>query len=692
MASSGEEVSSKQVILKGYVTGFPKESDMYVRTSPIKLKLPEDESSNNAVLVKNLYLSCDPYMRGRMANRPVDDPDFSPFTLDSPIVGHGVSEIVDSRHPGFKKGDLVWGRKMGWEEYSLIKEPEKLFRIHNTDVPLSYYTGILGMPGMTAYFGFYQVCSPKKGERVYISAASGAVGQLVGQFAKLMGCYVVGSAGSKEKVELLKSKFGFDDAFNYKEEHDLVAALKRYFPEGIDIYFENVGGKMLDAVLLNMRFHGRIAACGMISQYNLQQPEGVQNLTTVVFKRIRLEGFIVFDYFDQYPKFLDFVLPYIREGKIVYVEDITEGLEHGPSALVGLFSGRNVGKQVVKVTNEYFPEGIDIYFENVGGKMLDAVLLNMRLRGRIAACGMISQYNLHQPETIQNLTNIVYKRIRIQGFVVMDYFDQYSKFLDFILPCIREGKIVYVEDIAEGLESGPAALIGLFSGRNIGKQVVKDNLTFMYGVPSMPGMTAYFGFYQVCSPKKGERVYISAASGAVGQLVGQFAKLMGCYVVGSAGSKEKVDLLKNKFGFDEAFNYKEEPDLNAALGRYFPEGIDIYFENVGGKMLDAVLPNMRFRGRIAVCGMISQYNLDKPEGVFNLMTVVYKRVRIEGFVVTDYYDQYPKFLDFVLPCIREGKIKYMEDISEGLENGPAALVGLFSGQNVGKKLVVVARE
>uniref|UniRef100_A0A6N2LBU6 Enoyl reductase (ER) domain-containing protein n=1 Tax=Salix viminalis TaxID=40686 RepID=A0A6N2LBU6_SALVM len=1007
MATSGEEVRNMQVILKDYVAGFPKESDMNVKTGSIKLKLAEDESSDNAVLVKNLYLSCDPYMRGRMTNSPVDDPDFSPFTPGSPIVGHGVAEVVDSRHPGFKKGDLVWGRKMGWEEYSLIKEPVKLFKIHSTDVPLSYYTGILGMPGMTAYFGFYQVCSPKKGERVYISAASGAVGQLVGQFAKLMGCYVVGSAGSKEKVELLKSKFGFDDAFNYKEEHDLAAALKRYFPEGIDIYFENVGGKMLDAVLLNMRFHGRIAACGMISQYNLQQPEGIQNITTVVFKRIRLEGFIIFDYFDQYPKFLDFVLPYIREGKIVYVEDINEGLERGPSALIGLFSGRNVGKQVVKVTNDdigcevsnkqvvlknyvsgfpkesdfevttttiklktlylscdpylrgrmrytpvtdpdpdfgsytlgspisgfavakvvdsghpdfkkgdlvwgrrvgweeysmpgitayfgfydicspkkgervyvsaasgavgqlvgqiaklmgcyvvgsagskekvellkskfgfddafnykeehdfdvalkrYFPEGIDIYFENVGGKMLDAVLLNMRFRGRIAAaCGMISQYNLHQPETIQNLTNIVYKRIRLEGFVVMDYFDQYSKFLDFILPCIREGKIVYVEDMAEGLESGPAALIGLFSGRNIGKQVVKRvwracpsstmavsgetvsnmqvlfknyesgfpkesdmyvattttelknlylscdpymiflmkkstdpwpftsytpgsplrgngvakvlasrhpdfkegdfvwgtvgweeyslitsfypffkiqdtdvPLSYYTGILGMPGMTAYFGFYQVCSPKKGEHVYISAASGAVGQLVGQFAKLMGCYVVGSAGSKEKVDLLKNKFGFDEAFNYKEEPDLNAALGRYFPEGIDIYFENVGGKMLDAVLPNMRLRGRVAVCGMISQYNLDKPEGVFNLMTVVYKRVRIEGFAVADYHDQYPKFLDFVLPCIREGKIEYVEDISEGLENGPAALVGLFSGQNVGKKVVVVARE
>jgi len=205
---------------------------------------------------------------------------------------------------------------------------------------------------MTAFFGFHQVCTPKKGERVYISAASGAVGQLVGQFAKLMGCYVVGSAGSKEKVELLKTKFGFDDAFNYKEEHDLDAALKRCFPDGIDIYFENVGGKMLDAVLLNMRVHGRIAACGMISQYNLGQPEGVYNLTSIIYKRIRIEGFVVFDYFDQYSKFLDVVLPYIREGKIAYVEDIAEGLESSPAALVGLFNGRNVGKQVVAVASE----------------------------------------------------------------------------------------------------------------------------------------------------------------------------------------------------------------------------------------------------------------------------------------------------------------------------------------------------
>ncbi|KAJ6908795.1 hypothetical protein NC651_019003 [Populus alba x Populus x berolinensis] len=344
------EVSNKQVVLKNYACGFPKESDFEVTTTTIKLTVPED--SKNAVLLKTLYLSCDPYLRGRMRYTPVTDPDFCSYTLGSPISGFAVATVVDSGHPDFKKGDLVWGRRVGWEEYSLVTTPECLTKILHIDVPLSYYTGILGMPGITAYFGFFEICSPKKGESVFVSAASGAVGQLVGQIAKLMGCYVVGSAGSKQKVELLKSKFGFDGAFNYKEEHDLDAALKRYFLEGIDIYFENVGGKMLDAVLLNMRLRGRIAACGMISQYNLHQPETIQNLTNIVYKRIRIQGFVVMDYFDQYSKFLDFILPCIREGKIVYVEDIAEGLESGPAALIGLFSGRNIGKQVVKVTDE----------------------------------------------------------------------------------------------------------------------------------------------------------------------------------------------------------------------------------------------------------------------------------------------------------------------------------------------------
>lgn len=344
---SDQEVSNKQVALKNYVTGFPKESDMQIiTTNTIKLRVPE--GTKDAVLVKNLYLSCDPYMRERMS---AGDGGFSSFELGKPLTGYGVAEILDSTHPNYKKGDLAWGFT-GWEEYSLIVSPRILIKIEHTDVPLSYYTGILGMPGMTAYAGFYEICTPKKGEYVYISAASGAVGQIVGQFAKLSGCYVVGSAGSKEKVDLLKNKFGFDEAFNYKEEPDLTAALKRYFPEGIDIYFENVGGKMLDAVLANMRTLGRIAACGMISQYNLEKHEGVHNLTLIVWKQIRMQGFLAASYYHLYPKFLEMALPYIKQGKIVYVEDKAEGLETGPTSLLSLFTGQNVGKKLLVVARE----------------------------------------------------------------------------------------------------------------------------------------------------------------------------------------------------------------------------------------------------------------------------------------------------------------------------------------------------
>ncbi|KAG2623549.1 hypothetical protein PVAP13_3KG067200 [Panicum virgatum] len=272
----------------------------------------------------------------------------------------------------------------GWEEYTLVPKPESFFKINHPELPLSYYTGVLdhgvtegepvnvpyceqenedqfrdpepegqdfpegfedGMPGLTAWAGFFDVSKPKKGDYVFVSAASGAVGQLVGQLAKLTGCYVVGSAGSDEKVNLLKTKFGFDEAFNYKKEQDLDAALRRCFPEGIDIYFENVGGPTLEAVLSNMRNHGRIPACGMISQYNLEQPEGVRNLFHIVAKRLRMEGFMVFDYFSEYYKFEE-------EMAGSYVEDIAEGLERAPAALIGLYSGRNVGKQLVAVARE----------------------------------------------------------------------------------------------------------------------------------------------------------------------------------------------------------------------------------------------------------------------------------------------------------------------------------------------------
>jgi len=337
------EVDNKQVIFKDFITGMPKVSDLLFKSTKLPLKLKDGSQD---VLVKNLYLSCDPYMRGRMRNRV--SYFAATFTPGSVITGYGVSKVVISNHPNFKEDDLVMGY-IGWEEYSIIPGANGLHKIEDTDIPISYYLGVLGMPGFTAYVGFYEVGSPKAGEKVFVSAASGAVGQLVGQFAKLHGCYVVGSAGSKQKVELLKNKLGFDDAFNYKEEPDLKAALTRYFPNGIDIYFENVGGEMLDAVLENMNNHGRIAACGMISQYNLEEGQGIKNLTQVITKRLRIEGFIIPDYWERYPQFVEKVRGYLKEGKIVYVEDIADGLENAPAALVGLFEGKNIGKQVVRI-------------------------------------------------------------------------------------------------------------------------------------------------------------------------------------------------------------------------------------------------------------------------------------------------------------------------------------------------------
>ncbi|KAL8517868.1 hypothetical protein ACS0TY_009251 [Phlomoides rotata] len=343
----GEIVENKQIMFKGYIERAPEESDMELRLgSRIKLEAPR---GSGAFLVKNLYLSCDPYMRARM--RDFHGSYLPPFAPASVVEGFGVSKVVDSDNPNFEPGDIVSGFT-GWEEYSLIHKTEQLRKVHPDDIPLSYYIGLLGMPGFTAYAGFYEVCAPKKDEYVFVSAASGAVGQLVGQLAKLHGCYVVGSAGTAQKVDLLKNKLGFDEAFNYKDEPDLCAALKRYFPEGIDIYFENVGGDMLEAVLLNMRIHGRIAVCGMVSQNSISDERGIRNLFNLVSKRIRMQGFLQSDFLHLFPKFLADVGNLYRQGKITYLEDRNEGLESAPAAFAGLFSGKNIGKQIICVSHE----------------------------------------------------------------------------------------------------------------------------------------------------------------------------------------------------------------------------------------------------------------------------------------------------------------------------------------------------
>ncbi|CAN6380932.1 unnamed protein product [Urochloa humidicola] len=352
MAGHGEEAAmakNKKVVLRRHVTGFPTEEDMEIVVDTVALRVP---AGSTAVLVKNLYLSCDPWVRGRMSKHDegatVPAPD---FVVGEPLANFTVGKVIDSTHPEFNAGDHVWGMS-GWEEYTLVTQPESLIKIKHTELPLSYYTGVLGMTGLTAYAGIMEVGRPKRGDFVFVSAASGAVGQVVGQLAKIAGCYVVGSAGSDEKVNLLKTKFGYDDAFNYKSETDLAAALKRRLPDGIDIYFDNVGGATLDAALLQMRKGGTVVVCGMISQYNLEQPDGVRNLFTIIPKSVRVEGFNVGGYFHMYSRFEEEMAGYIKEGKVIVVEDVVEGIESAPAALVGLFAGRNVGKQLMAIARE----------------------------------------------------------------------------------------------------------------------------------------------------------------------------------------------------------------------------------------------------------------------------------------------------------------------------------------------------
>lgn len=260
------EVSNKYVVIKHNFKGIPKESHFELKTEAFALFI---EAGSDDIIVKNLYISVDPYQINRMklySPSHSSIPDATQIipgeAIDAPVIG----EVVASGNPMFKVNDLVMG-KFTWAEYSLVKQGSILNKIDSSEFPLTYYLGILGFSGLSAYAGFFQLCKPQKGEKVFVSAAGGSVGNLVGQYAKLLGCYVVGCAGNQKKVALLQEKLGFDEAFSYKEETDLNSTLRRYFPDGIDIYFDNVGGEMLEAAIANMKAFGRVAACGVISEY-----------------------------------------------------------------------------------------------------------------------------------------------------------------------------------------------------------------------------------------------------------------------------------------------------------------------------------------------------------------------------------------------------------------------------------------
>lgn len=308
----------------------------------VELPLPDDDQ----VLVRNLYMSVDPYMRGRMN----DGASYvSPFQLDQPLDGAAVGEVIESRAPGISPGDIVTSR-LGWREY-FVSGARDVRVVDRHVQPLSAYLGALGMTGLTAWAGLNLV-DVKAGDRVLISAAAGAVGSIAGQLSKLRGCRVIGSAGSPEKVTMLVRELGFDAAFNYKD-GDLPGQLKAAAPDGIDVYFDNVGGEQLEVAISAMRLNGRIIACGAIGGYNDETPaSGPRNLALFIGKRLTMKGFIVGDWFDRMPEFVKEMKVHLAGGGLVMKETVVQGIERAPHAFVDLLRGGNIGKMVVKLITE----------------------------------------------------------------------------------------------------------------------------------------------------------------------------------------------------------------------------------------------------------------------------------------------------------------------------------------------------
>ena len=323
--------------LASYPSGWVTEANFKLVESPAPA--PKE----GEVLVKNLWLSLDPYMRGRMSQQKSY---VKGVEVGDVMTGETAGEVLESKHPGFKAGDLVQGYD-GWQTHGVSKGV-CVRKLDPGQAPISTALGVLGMPGMTAYVGLLDIGQPKPGETVVVSAASGAVGAVVGQIARIKGCRVVGIAGGKDKCAYVEKELGFDACVDYKQ-GDLTAALQAACPKGIDVYFENVGGDVLAAVLKVINPFARIPLCGLVSQYNATEMPGGPNWGVLLVNRVLVKGFIVSDHLDRMPAFLKDVGQWLRDGAIKYREDIVDGLENAPTAFIGLLQGKNFGKLIVKV-------------------------------------------------------------------------------------------------------------------------------------------------------------------------------------------------------------------------------------------------------------------------------------------------------------------------------------------------------
>lgn len=331
-------MTTQQIVLASRPQGTPTLANF--RTENAQLT----EVKPGEVALKGLYYSVDPYMRGRMN----DAKSYAQsFHIDQPIIGGVVASVLESKSDQFKPGDLVVGL-LPWRKEFIASE-RVIQKIDATIAPASYYVGILGMPGLTAYFGLVRICKPKAGETVVVSGAAGAVGVVVGQIAKILGCRVIGIAGSDEKLTLLKEEFGFDQAINYKTTTDIRKAIADACPHGVDIYFDNVGGEISDAVIYNLNNHARIALCGQISLYNNETVAmGPRLQSLFVSKSVMIQGFLVGNYQSDYPEAIQHLAEWIKEGKLKYTETVVDGFDQLPTALLGLFKGENTGKMIVK--------------------------------------------------------------------------------------------------------------------------------------------------------------------------------------------------------------------------------------------------------------------------------------------------------------------------------------------------------
>jgi len=328
---------SREIRLASRPQGLPTAAN-FIRAQTELKSLPDQQ-----VLVRNLFMSVDPYMRGRMSDRKSYVP---PFEIGKVLEGGAVGEVVESRAKELKAGDAVVSN-FGWREY-FIASPKDLHPVSREVQPLSVYLGALGMTGMTAWVGLNLV-EVKAGDVIYISGAAGAVGNVAGQLAKLRGCKVIGSAGSMEKVKFLREECSFDIAFDYKS-GPIVEQLKVEAPDGIDVYFDNVGGEALEAALSALRVHGRIIACGGISGYNEEKPRpGPSNLFNITTKRLTMRGMIVSDSLDRRGEFEKEVGGYLQSGKLKNKETVVVGLDQAEAAFIGIFKGQNIGKMVVKL-------------------------------------------------------------------------------------------------------------------------------------------------------------------------------------------------------------------------------------------------------------------------------------------------------------------------------------------------------